>query len=381
MSVDDAFGRAVERYVRSRSPRARGDAEFGRRSQLFGTGGYLRSVELARLMWFVEGKLGRRLSPELLTVQNFASIDAIVRRFDPNAVAETPVIEPTVLFRHEVAAGPAADIDARLATSGLVQVAAGAATLRGAALTARARIDRLVRGWARQLGAVEVETPPLIDPSVLRRAGYDLAFPHLLMRAVGGGAGRSRRALGDLTPAVCYHEYARLAGTDAGRLTVSAAAGPCFRDETDGSLRRLRAFTMREIILIGAADEVDAATSDLTGQLYGLAVQLDLAAGLEAASDPFFLGPESAAAVSQRAGWRKLELRVDLAGEPPLAVASVNRHEMHFGERFAITADGGVAHSACVAFGLERWVYVLLAYHGLEPGAWPAVVREAGGNG
>jgi hypothetical protein len=43
-------------------------------------------------------------------------------------------------------------------------------------------------------------------------------------------------------------------------------------------------------------------------------------------------------------------------------VASIDRHRSFFGQRFSIrTSDGAFAHSACIAFGLERWKTALLA--------------------
>ena len=39
-----------------------------------------------------------------------------------------------------------------------------------------------------------------------------------------------------------------------------------------------------------------------------------------------------------------------------VAVASINRHGAFFGERFAILRpDKTPVHTACVAFGLDRW--------------------------
>jgi hypothetical protein len=50
----------------------------------------------------------------------------------------------------------------------------------------------------------------------------------------------------------------------------------------------------------------------------------------------------------------------------------------HFGVAFGIrTADGAVAHSACVGFGLERIALALFKKHGLALSAWPASVKNA----
>ena len=40
-------------------------------------------------------------------------------------------------------------------------------------------------------------------------------------------------------------------------------------------------------------------------------------------------------------------------------------------------ADGEVAHSACVGFGMERIALALFRTHGLDPATWPVSVRAA----
>jgi hypothetical protein len=41
------------------------------------------------------------------------------------------------------------------------------------------------------------------------------------------------------------------------------------------------------------------------------------------------------------------------------------------------TADGAVAHTGCVAFGIDRLALALFVQHGREPAKWPRAVREA----
>ncbi|MNT96216.1 Amino acid--[acyl-carrier-protein] ligase [compost metagenome] len=40
------------------------------------------------------------------------------------------------------------------------------------------------------------------------------------------------------------------------------------------------------------------------------------------------------------------------------------------------SADGEVAHSACMGFGLERIALALFKHHGLDVAKWPASVRQ-----
>ena len=61
----------------------------------------------------------------------------------------------------------------------------------------------------------------------------------------------------------------------------------------------------------------------------------------------------------------------------PTAITSSNYHLDHFGVAFDIrTADGEVAHSSCVGFGLERIALALFKTHGMDPEAWPREVRS-----
>ena len=60
--------------------------------------------------------------------------------------------------------------------------------------------------------------------------------------------------------------------------------------------------------------------------------------------------------------------------ERPTAIISLNYHQDHFGHLFGIrTADGEVAHTACVGFGLERIALALYRRHGFDRATWSAI--------
>jgi hypothetical protein len=62
----------------------------------------------------------------------------------------------------------------------------------------------------------------------------------------------------------------------------------------------------------------------------------------------------------------------------PVAIISGNCHRDHFGGPFSIQlGQGEVAHSACVAFGVDRVTLALLWRHGLDQSSWPAEVTGA----
>jgi seryl-tRNA synthetase len=84
-------------------------------------------------------------------------------------------------------------------------------------------------------------------------------------------------------------------------------------------------------------------------------------------------------ASSQREQALKFELVAPIeSAERPTACVSCNYHQDVFARAYDIrSADGSVAHSACVGFGLERITLALFRHHGLDTGAWPSRVRAA----
>ena len=135
---------------------------------------------------------------------------------------------------------------------------------------------------------------------------------------------------------------------------------------------------MREIIILGTREQVEATRQALVRQVSNLVTALELDATIDVASDPFFAAGDEGRRLMQRAGALKHELQLVIdAGGRTVAAASFNHHHDFFGSRFGIQlADGAPAHSGCVAFGLERWVLAFLAQHGVDETAWPVGARD-----
>ena len=59
---------------------------------------------------------------------------------------------------------------------------------------------------------------------------------------------------------------------------------------------------------------------------------------------------------------------------------SFNYHREHFGQVWGIHDDKGeLAHTSCVAFGIDRLTVALFAIHGLDLKKWPAVTQGRAG--
>ena len=62
----------------------------------------------------------------------------------------------------------------------------------------------------------------------------------------------------------------------------------------------------------------------------------------------------------------------------PTACMSFNYHQDLFGSLCGLQqANGAVAHTGCVGFGMERLTLALFYFHGLQVNAWPMRVRAA----
>ncbi|MFJ5708740.1 hypothetical protein [Streptomyces sp. NPDC093105] len=237
-------------------------------------------------------------------------------------------------------------------------------------------LDTLLTGLAARLSAPEVTGPPLLAADDLARLDYFRNFPHLGVSAArftpdaydalaAGQApgGRPLEPTGYVLPsATCYGLLLSLAGTDVGDdgLRISAA-GRCFRNEThyDG-LRRLWGFHMREVVYLGTQDGALEHLERGGAFIQETADRLGLALTRATADDPFYDKGGS------RARLMALDpVKHEYSAPDGTAIASVNRHRNFFGERLGIRAgDHGPAYSACVAFGVERWVHGMLLAHG-----------------
>ena len=110
-----------------------------------------------------------------------------------------------------------------------------------------------------------------------------------------------------------------------------------------------------------------------------IATDLGLTFTVDYASDPFFGRVGQMKAVSQKQQALKFELLVPLRSEEekPTACMSFNYHLDHFGVAWGIQdADGAPAHTACVAFGMDRLAVAMFQTHGKNVARWPTAVLD-----
>jgi seryl-tRNA synthetase len=242
--------------------------------------------------------------------------------------------------------------------------------------------------------------PPVMSRKQLEKSGYLKSFPNLLgcVCALHGSEASIRSAVdrhdngGDwttsatssdlvLSPAACYPVYPIVAarGPLAAGGSLFDIEADVFRHEPSRSLDRLQSFRMREFVRVGSPDEILGFRESWIVRARSLAADLDVPFSVDVANDPFFGRVGQVMAVSQRQQALKFELLIPYyPGAAPTACMSFNYHREHFGQVWGIRDNKGeVAHTGCVAFGIDRLTVALFAIHGLDLQKWPSVTKAA----
>jgi len=242
--------------------------------------------------------------------------------------------------------------------------------------------------------------PPVMNRAHIQKSGYLHSFPNLLgaVCCLHGGENEIRAAVdGDkakgewvksldatdlvLTPAACYPLYPLVAAR--GRVPADGllfdVASDCFRHEPSQQIDRFQSFRMREFVRLGTPDQVVAFRQEWMARAPEIADLLGLQYRTETASDPFFGRAGKLMAMNQVENALKFELLIPVRSEQtPTACMSFNYHRDHFGTTWGLRTEAGeVAHTGCVAFGIDRLTLALFAAHGLDLRHWPAAAREA----
>ncbi len=256
--------------------------------------------------------------------------------------------------------------------------------------------NALVSEIAKDDGAEYFVFPPVIDRKVLECSDYMDSFPHLAGTVFSFfGKELDARKLSErihacepwgdtqgmtdvvLNPAACYPVYPSFTGTVPPEGRLVSMMNWVYRHEPSPEPTRMQSFRVREFVRCGTPEQVIEWRNMWLDRGVALLKSLGLDAVSDVASDPFFGKGGRMLAVSQKEQRLKFEVLVPVISiENPTAVCSFNFHQDHFGEAFNIkTADGAVANTACLGFGLERIVMALFQAHGFDPKAWPGEVR------
>jgi seryl-tRNA synthetase len=256
--------------------------------------------------------------------------------------------------------------------------------------------DRFVTESGVDQGAEVFRFPPVISRADFERSNYLRSFPHLtgsihgfrgserdhadMLRMVESGSDWTSHFHSTdlvLTPAACYPVYPMAAGVLPGNGRLFDVQSYCFRYEPSSDPARMQIFRMHEYVRVGSPANVSQFRDFWLDRSQAMLAAVGLDAQPVVANDPFFGRGGAMLAASQMEQALKFEVVVPISTMDELtAIVSCNYHQDHFGSAFGIrTADGEVAHTACVGFGLERITLALFRAHGFDVTRWPAAVR------
>lgn len=263
-----------------------------------------------------------------------------------------------------------------------------------------AAFERLIDRFGGADGAEAIRFPPGMNRAFFETSGYMKSFPQLagtvhsfcgneldhmsLLKCmeVGEDWTKDQQATDIvLTPAACYPLYPTVA--KRGSLPEAGALfdlqSYCFRHEPSKDPARQQLFRMREYVCMGT----DKHVTDFRQSWMDRGIEMMKAVGLDVvidvANDPFFGRAGKMLANNQRDQNLKFELLIPITSSAnPTACMSFNYHQDAFGAKWGLNfADGSVAHTACVGFGLERIALALFHHHDLDTKDWPEGVRKA----
>lgn len=237
--------------------------------------------------------------------------------------------------------------------------------------------DTIILIWATKDKAIEYLYPDFYCSKDLEKCNYLHQFyPHCVFSSVNADDYFSPDTLkysGFVNnPAICMHSYIQYQNSiiKEDQPIVITAKGKCKRNEHNGfySLERLLDFTMREVVFIGTAEYVVQKRNEYMDKARQLVEDLHLDGKIMLSNDPFFKKEDETKVLFQK----RFKLKYELLLKNPqsnneVAVASFNYHNVNFSKSYKIhLADHRLAHTACVAFGLERLAFTYLMQVGVD---------------
>lgn len=239
------------------------------------------------------------------------------------------------------------------------------------------KLDDLILTWGKENSAIEVYYPDLYRIEDLEQCNYiDQFHPHCLFPYLS----QTDQYIESETissgfvanPAVCMHCYIQYKNTiiNEDEPVKILCKGKCKRREKKGyiTLERLLDFTMREIVFIGTEDFVLNKRTEFMEKAKQFMINMQLEGNICVSNDPFFLTKDKAKVDFQRKFKLKYEMNLKIpASNHMIAVGSFNYHNVNFSKAYNIrNSQNQYVHSACVAFGLERFAYACIEQLGLE---------------
>ncbi|PKG48907.1 aminoacyl--tRNA ligase-related protein, partial [Planococcus sp. Urea-trap-24] len=257
-------------------------------------------------------------------------------------------------------------------------------------------IDNQLVNLAKQYGALIREYPTLLSYENMVKNNYHKNFPQNIYspfeiehnyKLIEEIRNQTEKNIKDetfkssgyfLQPCICYHCYEELQDCNIENI-VFTGKGKCYRHEVEWkkSTYRKNEFYMREIVYFGEKNNVLKIRENLIKEVWAFFKELNLVGKIETATDPFFFYDDMKKSTYQLMTEAKYELVAKISEEKDISIASFNFCNNNLCDAYNIrNSKEELLFSGCTAFGLDRWVALILNTLGEDLDKWPERIRN-----
>ena len=183
-----------------------------------------------------------------------------------------------------------------------------------------------------------------------------------------------------LSPSACFHTYIEYKDKTLKDNTIVTFRQNVFRNEgrlNYNEIGRLCDYHVREIVMIGSNEFILESRNKIMQKSKDLMSKLQLIGDISLASDSFVVPKMQMYRKIQHIDKSKYEMHLNISPDKSISTASYNLHGKAFTDPFNISVENCEdTVTACVGFGLQRWVLAFLLQHGLNEESWPEKVKS-----
>lgn len=260
------------------------------------------------------------------------------------------------------------------------KISDGVFSIEGKLLDMKNKIDNLIIGFAKKNNYKIIDFKGLINLESIINNGYLAAFPHHCLFV--SNIDRKDKSINEisnishenelrinklekpalvLSPTVCYNCFDYFRNSRINSPTKITSLANCSRYESlnhDG-LKRLKVFSMRELIFFGSSHFIKSHIQNNMNYFIKIFKKLKVCFRICTATDPFFSKKYINRKAFQVHNSLKYEIQMYLPYEQEwLAVGSFNNHLNTLTKKYKIKGKKNEdIFSGCVGFGYERLIY------------------------
>lgn len=183
-----------------------------------------------------------------------------------------------------------------------------------------------------------------------------------------------------LSPSACFHTYIEYKDKTLKDNTIVTFKQNVFRNEgrlNYNEIGRLCDYHVREIVMLGSNQFIIEIRDKIMQKSKELMSKLQLVGDISLASDSFVVPKMQMYRKIQHIDKSKYEMHLNISSDKSISTASYNLHGKAFTDPFNISVENCEdTVTACVGFGLQRWILAFLSQYGFNEEYWPEEVKS-----